>query len=98
MLCVQDSYSWWRFEWSEGRQCAGGGAEERAWQVVNVGCVCVGGSWGHRGKGMGEVRGWKEGGKAWFPVPQIPSSCLWSRYTKPPLKGLERGGRMKRSH
>lgn len=61
--------------------------------------VCVlGGSWGHRGRGMGEVWGRKEGGKPWFPVPQIPSSCLRSRYTKPPLKGLERGGRMKRSH
>lgn len=67
-------------------------------------CVCVWGgcSWVHRGRGMGEVWGRREGGggtgEPWFPVPQIPSSCLRSRYTKPPLKGLERGGRMKRSH
>lgn len=67
--------------------------------MVNVGCVCVFGAAG----GTGE-REWvrcgdgRKGGKAWFPVPQIPSSCLWSRYTKPPLKGLERGGRMKHSH
>lgn len=37
--------------------------EERAWRVVNVGCV-LWGSWRHRGMGMGEVWGWKEGGKA----------------------------------
>lgn len=63
-------------------------------------CVCV--CWGAAGcTGEGE---WvrcgeaEKGGKPWFPVPQIPSSCLRSRYTKPPLKGSERGGRMKRSH
>ena len=58
----------------------------------------LGGSLGHRGRGMGEVLGWRAEAGAWFPVPQIPSSCLWSRYTKPPLKVSERGGRMKRSH
>lgn len=59
-------------------------------------CVC----W--RADGCTEEGEWlrcrEGGGGAWFPVPQIPSSCLRSRYTKPPLKVLERGGRMKHSH
>lgn len=31
------------------------------------------------------------GGWSWFPVHQIPISCLQSRYTKPPLKVFGEG-------
>lgn len=76
----------------------GGDERERASHVVNAGCVCCRAA-GGTGKENGfRLWGRRDGGKPWFPVPQIPSSCLQSRYTKPPLKVLETGGGMKRSH
>lgn len=83
----------------EGRELAGVGEGERASHGSECGVCVLRGSWGHMGRGTGEVWGRREGGREpRFPVPQIPSSCLRSRYTKPPLKVLETGGGMKRSH